>query len=205
MKRSWQVVGCGLLVLMLLLSGCVTKTTSSNGSVSSPTATETVKQPNQEDVNPLDVQNRKEWQLVMLFQGLLQMDRKEGLSITVKQAKDILPIVQKSKDEGEVTGEEQQQVIVLLTTEQKAFFEDLSTKFKSRMNGAPPKNREDLTPEQRDKMIEDFKAKRNNIPDSDTAGNNAPRSEDDPRAFGKGMGKSVEQQLIDLLQARISS
>jgi Spy/CpxP family protein refolding chaperone len=204
MKRTWQVVGCGLLALMLL-SGCAAKTTSSNGSALSPKATETAKQPNQADGQPPDVQNRKERQLVMLFQGLLQIDRKEGLSLTAKQAKDMLPIVQKSKDEGEVTGEAQQQVLALLTSEQKAFYEDLSTKFKSSMNGAAPKNREDLTPEQRDKMIEDFKAKRNNKPDSDTAGNNAPRNEDDPRAFGKGMGKSVEQQLIDLLQSRISS
>jgi hypothetical protein len=64
------------------------------------------------------------------------------------------------------------------------------------LNGVANINIDHLTQEERDKLIEQFKEKRNLEPP-----NTANRSEGEGPS-GQGLGKSMEQQLIELLEAK---
>ena len=80
-----------------------------------------------------DVQNVRERQLVMLFQGLIVMDRQPLLALTAEQAHAILPIVRKSEEEGSIEESERIAVIYILTKDQKAYLDEQSKQLKLRM------------------------------------------------------------------------
>jgi hypothetical protein len=174
-----------------------------------------------------DVQSRKDKQLFVVFQALLQMDKKDGLAITQEQAKSLLPIVKNSKDKGELSADDQQKIEGLLTAEQKQFLTDFMDKVKNNRNNA-----KNLSPAERDKMANDFKNQRkqtgdanggthngdNNVNNSDEVNgtdngtkaddngnaetNSGQRNGPSPSKDSAGLGKNVEQQLIDLLEAK---
>jgi hypothetical protein len=195
MKYGWFRVGLTGMMILSLLTGYA----SSNAlypvvqqAVSTQESTTT------ESSQPV-VQNRKERQLVLLFQALLQMDRKESLSISKEQAAALLPLIRSSRDQGDLTTDQQKQALELLNVDQQAFYNDLAIKMKDRMNGGASRNFDHLTQGERDKLIEQFKESQNRQPPG--SGNMASRS-DDEGLPGQELGKSMEQQLIDLLESK---
>jgi hypothetical protein len=200
LRRSIKASMSGLM-LLLLLSGCATKLIASNEADATVQPSDKVQ--SQAEIEQSDVQSDKERQLVLLFQALLQMDRKEGLSLSKEQAGNLLPIIQKSRDQGEITAAEQKQALDLLSADQNAFYNDLASKMKDRMNRGNRKNLDNLTPEEREKLIEQFKSRNKDNPHADPGNKNNPGGGDLPPA-GKGLGRSMEQQLIDLLEAKIN-
>jgi hypothetical protein len=142
------------------------------------------------------VQNRKERQLVLLFQALLQMDRKEGLSISKEQAAALLPLIRNSRDQGNLTANQLKQALEHLNVDQQTFYNDFAKKMQARLNGVANINIDHLTQEERDKLIEQFKEKRNLEPP------NTPNRSEGEGPSGQGLGKSMEQQLIELLEAK---
>jgi hypothetical protein len=135
--------------------------------------------------------------MVLLFQALLQMDRKEGLSISNEQAAALLPLIRNSRDQGNLSTDQQKQALELLNVDQQAFYNDLVIKMNDRMNGGSSKNFDHLTQEERDKLIEQFKERRNHPPNS-----TGSRGEGEGPS-GPGFGTSMEQQLIDLLESKV--
>ncbi|MEX2461320.1 MAG: hypothetical protein WD469_08500 [Paenibacillaceae bacterium] len=124
------------------------------------------------------VMSQKELELSMLFRGLLQMDNQGELLITKQQAESMLPIVNKSTEDGEMTAENQVKLMALLTAEQKKFIDDMTARFKQ------------------------FSANRNN---SNGTGAEGTPPADGIGSNGGGFGQNVEQQLIDLLDSKINN
>jgi hypothetical protein len=200
-RMKWSGKAClGGLTLMLLLSGCASAKVPETAAAQ-PMVSQEVQASG--DDGQADVQNRKERQLVLLIQALLQMDRKEGLSISKEQAAGLLPLIRKSQDKGQLTAEEQKQTLNLLSAAQKTFYDDLAIKMKDRMNRGNRRNNEHVSPEQRDKLIEQFKSRQNHPPADPV--NHTNRGDDTEPPSGKDFGKSMEQQLIDLLESRANS
>jgi hypothetical protein len=150
-----------------------------------------------------DFQNRMERQLVGLFQAIVQMDGKEGLTISSEQARKLLPIVRKSKDEGRISEQEQEQVLELLTQAQKTFYEQFTQKMHERMQGKPMIRFDELSPEERDKLIEAFKQKRKDEVEAGHFPEN--KFEEGPHPWGGVKGTSMEQQLILLLESKVQT
>jgi hypothetical protein len=192
MKHGWFRVSLSGMMILVLLSGYA----SSNPS--NPAVQQAVSSQDSAVIKTSqpDVQNRKERQLVLLFQALLQMDRKEGLSISKEQAAALLPLIRNSRDQGNLTTEQQQQALALLNVDQQAFYNDLAIKMNDSMNGGASRNFHHLTQEERDKLIEQFKASRDHQPP------NTGSSGEGQGPSGQGLGESMEQQLIDLLESK---
>lgn len=204
MKRFIQIGIFGILVWSLV-SGCAERETGISGMSS------TLPTNSQADAEALDdadhkqgFQNRKEKQLVALFLVLLQMDKKEGLAVTSDQAQKLLPYVHKSKDAGQLTEQEQQGIIALMTHEQLAFYDDFTSGMLMRKRGGPPLFPDELTPEEREKLAEEFRSRRQDMPPREGAASGPPR-EGEPPLWGPGMGTSIEQQLIQLLESKLIS
>jgi hypothetical protein len=192
MKQGWFQVSISGMIILSLLTGCV----SSNAINPAVQQAVSSQESNATETSQPVVQNRKERQLVLLFQALLQMDRKQGLSISKEQAAALLPLIRKSRDQGNLTTDQQKQALELLNVDQQAFYNDLAIKMNDSMNGGASRNFHHLTQEERDKLIEQFKANRNHPPPStDSRGEGEGSS-------GQGLGKSMEQQLIDLLESK---
>jgi hypothetical protein len=195
MKGSFQACLSGL-IFVVLFSGCANGK-EGLGAAAKPAVSAQL--PAAAENREPDVQSRNERQMVLLFQALLQMERTNGLSISKEQAAALLPLIRKSRDDGEITAEEQNQALDILTAAQKKFYEDMAAKMKERMSGGNRKNPNHINPEERDKMIQQFKSRKDEST-ADPAGKNS-RDEDDAHEF-KGFGKSMEQQLIDLLEMK---
>jgi hypothetical protein len=195
MKHGWYRAGISGMMILSLLTGCA----SSNAikpAVQQAVAVSSQESAAIETSQPV-VQNRKERQLVLLFQALLQMDRKEGLSISKEQAAALLPLIRNSRDQGNLTADQQKQALELLNVDQQAFYNDLAIKMKDNMNGGASRNFDHLTPEESDRLIEQFKERRNHPPP-----NTGSRGEGEGQP-SQGLGKSMEQQLIDLLESKV--
>ncbi|MFD0699008.1 hypothetical protein ACFQZT_33585 [Paenibacillus sp. GCM10027628] len=193
MGRLWILV-LAVCMMAMLLSGCSHDlTTSPPSGDSSPHLEESAESSG-------DVQNSKERQLVMLFSGLLRMDRQAGLSLTKKQAEAILPFVRKSKDEGSLNEPEPKQVMDVLSADQRKFLMDQSKQIKDR-NKQRNIHPEDMTSEEREKKIEAFKERRS-TDHPEAAASNVPADGGSPVSDGKALGKSIEQQLIELLESK---
>jgi hypothetical protein len=200
LKRSMRF-WISAVLLMGILSGCVSKSPVTQEASTQPTETAKLEPKTSEDQN--EVENHKEKQLVLLFKALQQMDQKAGLTLSKKQAEELLPLIRKSRDEGEISAVEQTQALALLNSGQKAFYDDFSSKINERME-ANRKRFESLTPAERDKLIENFQKQRqhlekaphpSNLPDNDTSVSLEPDI---------AYGKSMEQQLIDLLESKLT-
>ncbi len=188
-----------LTLISFLLSGCsghmpVLESTSASPSPS------TGKTP-QEDPPAEEVQNLREMQLVMLFQGLIRMDRLDSLTITAKQSAAILPFVRKSMDEGSITESEQKQVINSLTLPQRAFLDDQSKQMKKRMTERMDNLGEEVSSEEREKRVNAFIQKRN--AERQVEAGMTEHGDGDFQLFDqRSMGISVEQQLMELLTSK---
>ncbi|MDQ0915479.1 hypothetical protein [Paenibacillus sp. V4I5] len=155
----------------------------------------------QEDTPAEVVQNLKEMQLVMLFQGLIRMDRLDSLTITSKQAEAILPFVRKSMDEGSITESEQKQVITGLTLPQRTFLDDQSKQMKQRMAERMDNLGEAVSSEEREKRIHAFIQKRK--AERQIEAGMTDRGNGEFQLFDqRSVGISVEQQLIELLTSK---
>lgn len=154
-----------------------------------------------------ELQSRKDKELMLLFIALLQMDKKAGLALTAAEAAAIVPAVKAGKEKGELSPEEKQQVFAALTNEQVRFL----TEFRERVTTQRRKLRE-LSPEERASMIEQFKQRRKQEesgmkPDNDEPDKSGDWAAGAPRggaAGGKNPDRTVEQQLLDLLEAKVS-
>jgi hypothetical protein len=184
--------------LLLLLTGCAVP-----APVNPPAAPPGAAQ--QEDI-----QNNLERQMVLLFQSLVQMDRRERLSISSKQAEVMLPMVMRNSDVGGLTQADQNQMIDMLSPEQKVFVNEFQERAKSKLQAMKEikEKATTLSDEEREKMIHDFENRRRQEREADRQTGTPERIQDSgsPGAApgSMGSGKNVEQQLIDILQARLN-
>lgn len=189
-----------LTLISILLSGCSQPMPllDSTAALSSPSPFG--KTP-QEEPPAEDVQNLKEMQLVMLFQGLIRMDQLDSLAITAKQAEAILPYVRKSMDKGSIAESEQKQVINGLTLPQRTFLDEQSKQMKKRMEERMNNLDEDVSSEEREKRVNAFIQKR--MVERQVEAGMMERGNGDFQLFDqRSMGVSVEQQLMELLTSK---
>ncbi|MCU6798104.1 hypothetical protein OB236_38855 [Paenibacillus sp. WQ 127069] len=159
-----------------------------------------------------EIQNTFERQMVILFQSLIQMDRRENLGLSIKQAKELLPMVERNSRVGELEQADQLLIIGLLSTEQKGFVNEFQERIRSKeQNMKEFKKKDPSSVEEREAMIHEFEVRRRER-DAEFDKKPLPPSEEGTRdntphppssSGGLGSGKNVEQQLIDLLQAKI--
>ncbi|MFC5448218.1 hypothetical protein [Paenibacillus aestuarii] len=192
----------GICLAAVLLSGCSAAASNKNASEEPAVIIET-KEPEAQAVKPAgDLQNGQERQLVMIFIGLLRMDRQSGLTITGSQAEAMLPLIRKSKAEGSLNEAELGQVMKVLTDAQRSFLNEQTKQMKNRSQQGSGRSNSGLSPEEVEKRIEAFRKRRSehaeeNGSSGKVSGGNAGES-------GKSTGKSVEQQLIELLEAKLT-
>ncbi|MBP1995501.1 hypothetical protein [Paenibacillus eucommiae] len=196
--KVWMIV----VLMLLLLSGCASQASDSTGSAPTAQPDESPGMESEMQNRRPELQNGQERQMVMLFQAILQMDKQEGLSIDKTQAEQMLPLIRKSKEEGQMTAENETQVMALFTPGQTEFYTKLEEDMKSRRNDVSRRNSQDLTPEEREKMIEEFKAERGGSPEGEPLGKKDFGQGNGP-ANARGTGQSMEQQVIDLLEAKL--
>ncbi|MDQ0888731.1 hypothetical protein QFZ81_003819 [Paenibacillus sp. V4I9] len=200
MKYTRKMVLC-LTLISFLLSGCSghMPLLDSTSALASPTPSSGTTP--QEEPPAEDVQNLREMQLVMLFQGLIRMDRLDSLTITAKQAEAILPFVRKSMDEGSITESEQKQVINGLTLPQRTFLDEQSKQMKKRIAARMDNLGEELSSEEREKRVNAFIQKRK--AERQVEAGMTDRGNGEFQLFDqRSMGISVEQQLMELLTSK---
>ncbi|MDB5054966.1 MAG: hypothetical protein JWM44_3016 [Bacilli bacterium] len=129
------------------------------------------------------IQNKQERELVLMFRSLLQMDKKSELHFSKAQAENLLPLIRQSTSDGEMSDENLKMIIDLLTKEQKLFYDDLNMRFQKFSGNLSPSGgkKTELTDEQRQKIMQDRPP---------------------PAKAFDGSDKSIEQQLIDLLESK---
>ncbi|SDN84269.1 hypothetical protein SAMN04487897_105118 [Paenibacillus sp. yr247] len=190
-----------LTLISFLLSGCYQHMPALDSSMALASPSPTFGQTPQEESPTENVQNLREMQLVMLFQALIRMDRNASLTITAKQARDMLPLVRNSMDEGSMNDSERKQVLSGLTPEQKAFLDEQSIQVKKHMEERIDNLGEELSLEEREKRVEAFIQKRKSDrqvePDMIEQANGANQPFD-----SRSMGISVEKQLMELLVSK---
>ncbi|WP_261301015.1 hypothetical protein [Paenibacillus andongensis] len=199
--RYTQKMVLHLTLISFLLSGCSghMPLLDSTSTLVSPTPS-SGKTP-QDAPLAEDVQNLREMQLVMLFQGLIRMDRLDSLTITAKQAKAILPFVRKSMDEGSITESEQKQVISGLTLSQRTFLDEQSKQMKKRMAERMDNRGEEVSSEERERRVNAFIQKRK--AERQVEAGMMDRGNGEFQQFDqRSMGVSVEQQLMELLTSK---
>ncbi|OCT14205.1 hypothetical protein A8709_25570 [Paenibacillus pectinilyticus] len=147
------------------------------------------------------VQNQREMQLVMLFQGLIFMDRHPYYSITAAQSAAILPVVRKSMEEGSIDESERKAIINVLTDEQKTFLDDQSKQVKLRMADRMNNHRDNLSAAEREKFVNAFEKKRK-VEQQEETGTSSRVNNENQTPDPRGMGDSIEQQLVKLLVSK---
>jgi len=185
MKRRWGRLAASA-ALTLLLGGCGAAHVAQD-------ATPAAALPAAATAAATEVQSNSERQLVVLFRALLQLDRQPGLAIGKEQAEALLPIIRQTEEAGSVGEADKQRVVALLSPQQLAYYDKLAQSMKARMSGDGARHAASLSPQERDKLIEEFKNRK------ETSGE-APADAARPPI---GMGKSVEQQLIELLESKV--
>ncbi|SFL85051.1 hypothetical protein SAMN03159341_110234 [Paenibacillus sp. 1_12] len=187
--------------LIMLLNGCI------NPAPVSLTIPEAVIQRD-------EIQNTFERQMVILFQSLIQMDRRENLGLSIKQAKELLPMVVRNSQVGELELADQQLIIGQLTAGQKEFVNEFQERLRIKeQNMREFKKKDPSSIEEREAMIHEFEARRQLERDAEFGRKSPAQAAEEgthgnpphppPASGGFGNGKNVEQQLIDLLQAKI--
>lgn len=159
----------------------------------------TVEQASDQESKPesSELQNAEERRLVQIFQFLLQMDKKEGLAITAQQAEQLLPLVRTCSNQGEMLVNDQNRVLELLNPAQKMWYQELQEKHRSRLEAFRA-----LSEAERERMIQEYENKRKR--ELEQPKESAPDSEQTSvvSAYEGFTTKNIEQQLIELLEAR---
>lgn len=196
--RKWIL---RLTLISFLLSGCSWHMPLLDStSVLAPPSPSSGKTP-QEKPPAEDVQNLREMQLVMLFQGLIRMDRLASLTITAKQAEAILPFVRKSMDEGSMTESERKEVIKGLTLPQRTFLDEQSKLMKIRKAERMDNLGDAVSSEEREKRVAAFIQKRK--AERQVEAGMPDRGKGELELIDqRSIGVSVEQQLIELLTSK---
>ncbi|RTE11092.1 hypothetical protein [Paenibacillus whitsoniae] len=149
-----------------------------------------------------DVQNPRELQLVMLFKGLILMDRLEGLQLTAKQSETMLPIIRNCAKEGKLDESERKALFFMLTKEQQAFVNAYFDNMKEQVNESRHDRAKSVSKEERERIVNAFVKKRRAEREAEANAasvNQTPRPSSDGSA---GAGLSVERQLENLLVVR---
>ncbi|TVY01009.1 hypothetical protein [Paenibacillus cremeus] len=195
-NRLKQILICCSL---LLVSGCGV----------SEQWTSTEQQPSVAKAAPAehDVLSLNERQMVLLFKALIQIDRKEGLAFTRSQAEALLPIIRKNSTNGELTQTDQSNILAMLNSGQKRFYDEMQERLRTRMEnaGVDPSSKS-FSSEDRDRMIKEFERERKEL-GKQASPPRSPTGDGDltDKSTMQGGGKNVEQQLIELLEARVHS
>jgi len=151
---------------------------------------------------PQEVQTLSEKQMVLLFQILVQMDKKEGLSISKAQANKMLPIIRKNSSQGEMTNKDLNMILEMLNPPQKLYYDDVQEQFNKRIQAVNENKTEadEMTDEEREQLIRNFKQRRSEKESKpiDMSAGTSVMPEDEPA----GCNKNVEQQLIELLEIK---
>lgn len=195
-----QKLALQFTLFSFLLSGCTGLISIDDSRASAPPSPTSVLAP--QDVTPAeDVQNLSEMQLVLLFQGLIRMDRQSALAITAKQAQAILPVVRKSMDKGSISDFERKQVITGLTQEQRTFLDEQSKQMKKRIAERMDNLSDEVSSEEREKRVDAFIQKRKAERQLEAGMSDRTNGENQP-LDPKNMGVSVERQLVELLVSK---
>jgi hypothetical protein len=142
-----------------------------------------------------EIQNSLERQMVILFQGLVEM----------------LPLVVVNTGKGQLKQTDQSLIINLLTPEQKDFFDDFQERLRAKEQDIKEfKKKAPLSVEEREAMIHEFELRRREK-DAERHAQGEGRNPNEmypgppspPPGGGFGNPKNVEQQLIELLEAKI--
>jgi hypothetical protein len=195
---------CFLCVTLttFLLAGCNSQGTGQAGpSITVNPTTTASEQVVVELPTAEDVQNQRERQLVMLFQGLIVMDRQPLLALSAEQSHAILPIVRKSEEEGSIDESERKAIIQVLTNEQMAYLDEQSKQLKLRIAQRMSNHSEELTAAERERFVNAFE-KRRKFEQQAEAGVSEHINNEIPIPDSRGLGLSVEKQLIELLVSK---
>lgn len=195
MGRTIAMLGI-VLLLLLLASGCEKELNPfpvASASSNPPAANRWL-----DPEAGKELQNGEEKQMVLMFAGLLQMDKVEGLALQAKQAERMLPVIRASVSKGMLDPADQDALIGWMTPEQSVFLSERSRRIRTPAGApddVPPvlteeESRQTLSELERRRMVEQELRSNQNL-------QQLPGYDD--------LGKSVERQLIELLEERAAS
>jgi len=134
-----QIIGAGAL-LALLLTGCGSKPAEESPAQASSSPDANASQ-GQRQGGERPAMNQGLMQMNLTFQTLIAMDKTDGLAIAKDQAELLLPIVQESITNNELSTDNKAKLTEKLTAEQKKYLEDSEAQMQERLSqgrqGAP--------------------------------------------------------------------
>ncbi|TDF99536.1 hypothetical protein [Paenibacillus piri] len=161
-----------------------------------------------------DFQSSREKDMVLLFQSLLQMNKRENLKISAAQAESLLPLIKRNSSVGELETSDQKVITALLTEDQKRYVDEFLEETRLRKEQFKElKEQQGISEEERERMIREFLSKRAQERDGQPPPHHNREDGGAPALPGAGAGpvpagpggKNIEQQLIDLLEAKLRS
>jgi hypothetical protein len=194
-----KMIAAYVAVALLGLAGC--SSVPSSPTPSEPAAiemkTNTEQSIEESSAASQDLLQTDERRLVLMFQFLQQMDKKEGLAITAQQAEKLLPMVKGCSSKGHMLTGDQKNILELLYPAQRQWYDELQEKHRSKIEALKK-----LSPEEREQMIKEYEMKRKQESEQPEA--SVPESEQTSgvSAYGGFNTKNIEQQLIELLESR---
>lgn len=129
-----KLAGSGL-ILALLLSGCGEKSSSGTSQPANQPAATGQAQASPAPYGQANRQNNTQFEMVMAFNTLMQMDKADGLTITKDQAATMLPIVEKAAADGQWSTELTAKLQQPLNEKQTAFIKENAMAFGGGRNG----------------------------------------------------------------------
>ncbi|WP_192894656.1 hypothetical protein [Paenibacillus contaminans] len=127
-----QIIGTGAL-LALLLTGCGAKPAEESPAQASSSPDANASQ-GQRQGGERPAMNQGMMQMNLSFQTLIAMDKTEGLAIAKDQAEQLLPIVQESITNNELSADNKAKLTEKLTAEQKKYLEDSEAQMQERLS-----------------------------------------------------------------------
>jgi hypothetical protein len=207
-KIRGQIISICCTVVFCALAGCADKGGFDNVQGQAQTAAligGSKQEGNKQTAEQL--QSLSERLLVVVFIALLEMDKKADLSITGKQAEQILPVVNAAISQGELSLASRKVLLETLDTAQKNYYDQVSGQMKKRAAAMDRKSDlppgQVLTEEERQAVVRDLEQRRSIEPKE--LDSNSPR----PPRFGErplwdsAPDKNVEQQLVELLKSKL--
>jgi len=127
-----QIIGTGAL-LALLLTGCGAKPAEESPAQASSSPDANASQ-EQRQGGERPAMNQGMMQMNLTFQTLIAMDKTDGLAIAKDQAEQLLPIVQESITNNELSSDNKAKLTEKLTAEQKKYLEDSEAQMQERLS-----------------------------------------------------------------------